>query len=150
MWLICWGPSMPVNHRPRKKYRPKPINAPVTDGLVKMFSDCLSVAELGLHLRAPTTDHFDSIAAALNVIGPVAIDRLGDANSNAAAITSAAQAMNEAADRAAQGDGRMTDAELASVTRGISAAMDALPLLDIRSLYRQHYQVLRRQVAGAV
>lgn len=66
---------MPRNAQPRKAYRPRLINAPITAGLVDMFTECLMTAETGLHLRADTTDHYDAIAAVLNVIGPVALRR---------------------------------------------------------------------------
>lgn len=135
---------MPRNAQPRKAYRPRPINAPITAGLVGMFTDCLMTAETGLHLRADTTDHYDAIAAVLNVIGPVALRRFGSRSPDAIAIQSAALAMNAAADRAAAGNGRMYDHELAAVTRGIEAAKAALPYLDVRSLAEQHRLVLRR------
>ena len=162
---------MPRNASPRKAYRPRPINAPITAGLVDMFTDCLMTAETGLHLRADTTDHHDAIAVVLNVIGPVALRRFGSRSPDAIAIQSAALAMNAAADRAAAGGhregrealrpaaqaqrraaarallarrGRMYDHELAAVTRGIEAAKAALPYLDVRSLAEQHRLVLRR------
>jgi hypothetical protein len=135
---------MPRSSSPRKAYKPRPINAPITAGLVDMFQECLMTAETGLHLRAPTTDHYDAIAACLNVIGPVALRRFGSKHADAIAIQSAALAMNAAADRAAAGNGRMYDHELAAVTRGIEAAKGALPYLDVRSLYEQHRLVQRR------
>lgn len=138
---------MPRSSTPRKAYRPRALNAPVTAGLVQMFADCLQTAEIGLHLRAGTTDHYDAIAAALNVIGPVAIARLGSKHADAIAIQSAALAMNAASTRAETGSGRMYDHELAAVARGIEAAKAALPLLDVRSLYLQHRAVQRRAAA---
>ena len=135
---------MPRSAHPRKAYKPRPINAPITAGLVEMFTECLMTAETGLHLRAQTTDHYDAIAAVLNVIGPVALRRFGTRHPDAIAIQSAALAMNAAADRAANGAGRMYDHELAAVTRGIEAAKSALPYLDVRSLAEQHRIVLRR------
>lgn len=135
---------MPRSASPRKAYKPRPINAPITAGLVAMFADCLQTAEIGLHLRAETTDHYDAIAQTLNVIGPVALNRLGTRHPDAVAIQSAALAMNAASTRAETGSGRMYDHELAAVTRGVEAARSALPLLDVRSLYLQHQLVRRR------
>ena len=136
---------MPANARPRKAYRPGLLNAPVTAGLTAQFAECLQTAEIGLHLRAPSDEHFTAIAAVLNVIGPVAMQRLGARHPEAVAIQSAALAMNAAADRAAAGRPRMYDAELAAVSRGIDAAQLALPRLDVRSLYIQHRAVIRRE-----
>lgn len=138
---------MPRSASPRKAYKPRPINAPITAGLVAMFADCLQTAEIGLHLRAETTDHYDAIALTLNVIGPVALNRLGTRHPDAVAIQSAALAMNAASTRAETGSGRMYDHELAAVTRGVEAARSALPLLDVRALYLQHQLVQRRHRA---
>lgn len=141
---------MPSNARPRKQYRPRAINAPITAGLAGEFADCFLIVETGLHLRAPTTAHFDALAMLLNTIGPVAIRRFGESSADALAIAAAADAMNAAADRAATAGGTapLTDHELATISRGIDAARAAIPYLDIRSLAAQHRVVLSRQRAS--
>ena len=96
---------MPRNAQPRKAYRPRPINAPITAGLMGEFSECFMIVETGLHLRVPTVAHFDALAMLLNTIGPVAIRRFGERSPDAQAIALAAAAMNAAADRAAAEDG---------------------------------------------
>lgn len=148
---------MPASKRPRRAYRPRAINAPVTAGLIEMFEECLALAETGLLLRAPTAEHFDAIATVLNTIGPCALAKLGTRNAASIALTSAALAMNAAADRAAarrkagQPDAleRMYDDELAAVSRGIDAAREALPYLDVRSLatQRQRLALMRAEAA---
>lgn len=94
---------MPASRRPRKAYRPRLINAPVTAGLVADFAAVLRRAELGLHLRAPTVEHFDDVARVLNVVGPVVIRRFGATHEVSVAVKSAALHMNAAADRARAG-----------------------------------------------
>lgn len=145
---------MPASKRPRRSYRPRAINAPVTGGLVQMFEECLAVAETGLLLRAPTAEHFDAIGTVLNVIGPCTMARLGKQHPLTIAMVSAALSMNAAADRAAakrkagRPDAleRMYDHELAAVSRGIDAAREALPLLDVRSLATQRQRLLLTKV----
>lgn len=112
------------------------------------FEDCFMTVETGLHLRAPTAEHFDALALLLNTIGPVAIRRLGDQHADSIAISDAAAAMNAGGERAAANGGLapLTDAELASISRGIDAAKAAIPLLDVRSLAEQH-RVVRRRIA---
>ena len=128
---------MPASTRPRKAYRPRPLNAPVTAGLVGQFSDTLRTAELGLHLRAPTVEHYDAVARVLNVVGPCVIRKFGSTHEGGVAIRSAALHMNAAADRARAGQPRMRDVELESVSRAIEAVIAALPYLDVRSMYQQ-------------
>jgi len=137
---------MPRNTSPRKAYKPRPINAPITAGLMGEFEECFMIVETGLHLRVPTTAHFDALATLLNTIGPVAIRRFGGRSSDAQAIAKAAEAMNAAAARAdaAGGMAPLTDPELADIARGIDAAKAAIPYLDVRSLAEQHRLVLRR------
>lgn len=128
---------MPASRRPRKAYRPRLINAPVTAGLVGDFAAVLRRAELGLHLRAPTVEHFDDVARVLNVVGPVVIRRFGATHEVSVAVKSAALHMNAAADRARAGEPRMRDVELEAVSRAIEAVTAALPYLDVRSIYQQ-------------
>lgn len=128
---------MPSSSRPRKAYRPRLINAPITAGLVADFEAVLKRAELGLHLRAPTVEHFDAVARILNVVGPVVIRRFGKPHECSVAIQSAALHMNAAADRARAGEPRMRDLELEAVSRAIEAVTAALPYLDVRSIYQQ-------------
>lgn len=128
---------MPASARPRKAYRPRLINAPITAGLVAEFEEVLKRAELGLHLRAPTVEHFDSVARILNVVGPVVIRRFGARHEVSVAIQSAALHMNAAVDRARAGEPRMRDLELEAVSRAIEAVTAALPYLDVRSIYQQ-------------
>lgn len=128
---------MPRSARPRKAHRPRLVNLPVTAGLMEQFETVLLDAEIGLNLRAPTPDHFDAIARAMNVIGPVAMRKLSPRDPDAIALNSAALAMNAASDRARQGNPRMYDSELLAVGRGIDACKRALPRLDVRALYLQ-------------
>lgn len=140
---------MPTSKRPRRSYRPRLVNVPVTAGLVEMFEECFTLAETGLHLRAPTAEHFDAIATCLNTIGPVALVRFGPKHEYTIAMSSAALAMNAAADRAAarRADGnpealeRMYDHELGAVSRGLDAARQALPYLDVRALAVQRSRI---------
>lgn len=149
---------MPASKRPRRGYRPRAINAPVTAGLVEMFEECLALAETGLLLRAPTAEHFDAIGTVLNVIGPCTMARLGKQHTLTIAMVSAALSMNAAADRAAarrkagQADAleRMYDLELQAVSRGIDAAREALPYLDIRSLATQRQRLMLKKVEEAL
>ena len=137
---------MPRSSTPRKPYRPRAINAPITAGLMREFKDCFMTVETGLHLRIPTAEHFDALALLLNTIGPVAIRRLGEQHEDAQAIAVAAAAMNAGGERAlaAGGLAPLTDVELAAISRGIDAAKAAVPLLDVRSLAEQHRAVRRR------
>ncbi len=137
---------MPRNASPRKAYRPRPINAPITAGLLTEFQECFLIVETGLHLRVPTTAHFDALAMLMNTIGPVAMRRFGERSPDAQAIAAAAAAMNSAAARAdaAGGMAPLTDPELAAIAKGIDAAKSAIPYLDVRSLAEQHRLVLRR------
>ncbi|MEN9316560.1 MAG: hypothetical protein RIS35_2953 [Pseudomonadota bacterium] len=128
---------MPRSAKPRKAYRPRLVNAPVTDGLMQQFEEVLVAAEIGLNLRAPTDEHFEAIAKAVNVVGPVALRKLSKRDPDAIALTSAALAMNAAADRARTGNARMYDSELLAVGRGIDACKRALPRLAVRDLYVQ-------------
>lgn len=128
---------MPKSSTPRRAYRPRLVNAPITAGLVGQFKDAFLRAELGLHLRAPTVEHFDAVARILNVVGPVVIRRFGARHEVSVAIQSAALHMNAAVDRARAGQPRMRDLELEAVSRAIEAVTAALPYLDIRSIYRQ-------------
>lgn len=139
---------MPRSATPRKAYRPKPINAPITDGLMGEFTDCFNTVETGLHLRAPTTEHFDALAMLFNTIGPVALTRFGADSPTGEAIDLAAEAMNTAAERAREAGGTapMTDDELAVISHGIDAAKEAIPFLDVRSLAAQH-RIVRRRIA---
>lgn len=137
---------MPRSAAPRKAYRRRAINAPITHGLMAEFEDCFMTVETGLHLRIPTTEHFDALALLFNTIGPVAIEKFGERAPNGIAISLAAEAMNTAAERArAEGCmAPMTDDELAAISHGIDAAKAALPYLDVRGLAAQHRVVLRR------
>ncbi len=128
---------MPKSAKPRRAYRPRAVNAPITAGLVQQFKDSFLHAELGLHLRAPTVEHFDAVARILNVVGPCVIRRFGKAHEVSVAIQSAALHMNAAADRARAGEPRMRDLELEAVSRAIEAVTAALPYLDVRSIYQQ-------------
>lgn len=139
---------MPRSAKPRKAYRPRLLEAPITDGLMHQFEEILRDAEIGLQLRAQTTKHFDEIAKAMNVVGPVALARLKRTSREAIAIRSAALAMNAAADRAAAGSPRMYDLELASVARGIDACKAALPGLSVRALHARTQQVERMMREG--
>jgi len=140
---------MPRSSSPRKTYRPRAINAPITQGLMGEFTECFNVVETVLHLRAQTTEHFDALAMLLNTIGPVALARFGADSPTGEAIVLAAEAMNTAAERArdAGGTAPMTDEELAVVSHGIDASKEAIPFLDVRSLAAQH-QVVRRRIAS--
>jgi hypothetical protein len=141
---------MPTGKRPRRPYRPRLVNAPITQGLLDMFEECFRLAETGLHLRAPTADHFDAIATLLNTIGPVTLMRFGKRHELSIAISSAALAMNAAADRAAarraagqpEALERMYDHELHAVSRAVDAAREALPYLDVRALAIQRSRLL--------
>ncbi len=139
---------MPRNAAPRKAYRPRAINAPITPGLMGEFTDCFNTVETGLHLRAQTTEHFDALAMLFNTIGPVALTRFGADSPTGEAIGLAAEAMNTAAERArdAGGTAPMTDDELAVISHGIDAAKEAIPFLDVRSLAAQH-RIVRRRIA---
>lgn len=126
---------MPKSAKPRRGYRPRLINAPVTAGLVKQFTEVLRTAEIGMRLAAPTVDHYDAVARILNVLGPVVIARFGARHEVSIAVRSAALHMNAAADRAARGEPRMRRAELQAVGHAIDAVTQALPYLDIREIF---------------
>jgi len=136
---------MPRSARPRKAHRPRLIKIPLTAGLVEQFETTLLDAEIGLNLRAETPEHFDAIAKAMNVIGPVALRKLSPREADAVAIRSAALAMNAASDRARQGNPRMYDSELLAVGRGIEACKRVLPRLEVGELYIQMIAVDRRK-----
>lgn len=140
---------MPRSAKPRKAHRPRLVNAPVTAGLVEQFETVLIDAEIGLNLRAETPEHFDAVARAINVVGPVALRTLGSRDPDAIALRSAALAMNGAVDRAREGNPRMYDLELLAVGRGIEACKRALPRLDVRDLYVQMRAVQRMRSTGA-
>lgn len=140
---------MPRSSKPRKAYRPRLLNVPITDGFVEQFDSLLVKAEIGLNLRAPTDEHFEAIAEAMNVIGPVALGTLSKRDPDAIALESAALAMNAAVDRARAGNGRMYDSELLAVGRAIEACKRALPRLDARALALQMAAVrkIRKEMA---
>ena len=145
--------KMPSSKKPRKAYKPRMVNAPVTEGLVQMFTECLDLAETGLHLRVPTTDHFDAVAAVLNVVGPCTMRKFGERHEWTIAMSSAALAFNAAADRAEarrkagkeEALEKIYDSELLAISRGIDAARAAIPHLDIRSMAEQRYRNLARK-----
>lgn len=135
---------MPTSRKPRKAHRPRLINPPMTEGLVQMFRETLTTAEIGLRLAAPTLDHFDALAAALNVIGPVVARQHGEHSEAAIALQSAALHMNSMIDRRSHGDApQPLPVELAAVSRGVDAALAALGTLSVRDLYLSHLKLLR-------
>jgi hypothetical protein len=123
--------------KPRKPYRPRLVNVPVTQGLVDQYAQDLRFPLMAAELGHFNTDAFDKIGAALNVIwAAVELKPLRDPSIKVV-IEGGMRTMNEVSARGDKtGTWKLTQTELASVTAAANKAEQALPHLtgiDLRN-----------------
>lgn len=139
--------------KPRKPYRPRLVNVPVTQGLVDQYAQDLRFPLMAAELGHFSTDAFDKIGAALNVVwAALELKQLADP-SYKAVIEGGMRTMNEVSKR---GDGtgiwKLTPIELASVTAAANKAEQALPRLtgiDLRNAMHKLAEVRTEQRKAA-
>lgn len=128
---------MAKNKAPRKAYRPKIINCPITGGLVNQFSECLSTGQIGLLLNA-NTDHFDAVARVLNVVAKATVisPLKKEYQADCRVMAGGMSAMQQLADRAQRiGIWQPQRHEVEPIALACEVALKLLKMLDVRSLY---------------
>jgi len=129
----------------RKPYRPRLVRVPITRGVVDSYAQDLHFPLMAAELGHFTTESFDKIGAALNVVWGALQFKPPKDPAVLIVIESGMRTMNECAQR---GDGtgiwKLTPIELASVTAAANKAEEALPHLnglDIRNAMHHLAQV---------
>lgn len=130
--------------RPRKPYRPKPVNTPITRGLVDSFAQELHFSLLAARAGYFSTATFDKIGATFNVLWGALELRKPKHQAERLVIEGGMRAMNECAERGDRtGVWTLTLPQIASVTAAAIKAEEVLPQLSVLDLYRS-MQKLRK------
>lgn len=121
----------------KKKRRQKPINVPITRGLVDELGQEMHFALLGMQLGDGSFVNWERVAKVLLTLSMAADGNDRVAHLDKTMIDAALLVFGQIADRhAIQQEWRATESELPCLCRGVLAAERALPVLDYRDIAR--------------
>jgi len=125
---------MPKTSKPRKPYRPKGVNYPITQGLIDDMGKDMHFALLGMKHGDNSPTNWKRIGKVLFIVS-IASDDADTDKADKVAIDSAVLVLKAISDRQVRvGVWGATEREIETLSRGVVAAERTLPRLDYRKL----------------
>lgn len=132
----------------RSSYRPRPLNIPVTRGLLDEFSRELHFSLMKAELGYFTKLEFDKIGGCMNCIYGALSIKPPKESSILVVIEGAMRAMNECGQRGRRTKiWMLTLEERAAVCAGVQKMEEALPAMDVMLLYQSMQNLKELQLA---
>lgn len=127
---------------------PRPLNIPITRGLISQFAQEIRFAIMTADLGRFSKLSFDKIGGCMNCIYGALIDHPPKDPAVMVVIEGAMRAMNECGRRGDQnGMWTLTATERAAVSAGATKAEEALQRLDVMALYNSMNKLKAMQLA---
>lgn len=126
---------MAKNSKPRKTYRPKPVNVPVTQGLLDDLAQDMHFALMGMESNDNSPDNWKKLGRVIFVVALTADDNERVGFGDKVLLDSAVLTLKAISDREERTKvWTMTEADRSSLINGAIAAENIIPLLDYRKL----------------
>ena len=127
--------NMAKNSKPRKIYRPKPVNVPVTQGLLDSLAQDMHFALMGMESNDDSPDNWKRLGRVICITSIASDDNDRVGRSDNILVDSAVLTLQAISDREVRtGRWHVTDLDRTALTNGAVAAERVLPLLDYRRL----------------
>jgi len=126
---------MAKNSKPRKIYRPKPVNVPVTQGLLDSLAQDMHFALMGLGYQDNSPDNWKKLGRVIFVVSIAADDNDRVGHGDRVMLDSAVLTLKSISDRELRTKvWSTTEMDREALTNGAIAAERVIPLLDYRKL----------------
>ena len=126
---------MAKNKTPNKRYTPKPIRPPVTKGLFDEFGMDMHFSLMAFSTGTASLDRWKKLAKVVMTVSFATDDEPRVLKEHKAAIDSAVLTLKAISDMNVRtGKWRVSNLDLISLTRGVTAIDKVLPRLDYRRL----------------
>lgn len=126
---------MAKNSKPRKIYRPKPVNVPVTQGLLDSLAQDMHFALMGMESNDNSPDNWKKLGRVIFIVALTADDNERVGFGDKVLLDSAVLTLKAISDREERTKvWHMAEADRSSLINGAIAAENIIPLLDYRKL----------------
>ena len=126
---------MAKNSKPRKIYRPKPVNVPVTQGLLDDLAQDMHFALMGMESNDNSPDNWKKLGRVIFIVALTADDNERVGFGDKVLLDSAVLTLKAISDREERTKvWSTTKMDREALTNGAIAAENIIPLLDYRKL----------------
>lgn len=140
---------MAKNSKPRKIYRPKPVNVPVTQGLLDSLAQDMHFALMGMESNDNSPDNWKKLGRVIFIVALTADDNERVGFGDKVLLDSAVLTLKAISDREERTKvWSTTEMDREALTNGAIAAENIIPLLDYRKLSSANTAF--RAYAGAI